>query len=620
MPGFAVALLALAGAVAVVRLRPLGALAVLVLAAVLVPGPLVVPFLHSSYLTVQHVLVLAGVARLVLQESDHAAARLALRPTPVHVALAALLVVAGVVGIALSPQSGRLGFAGYRLLDLADQLAFFVVCLTLVRRVGDARRVLAVAAVAVVVSSLIAVGEHVTGGSYGHWLFSRLPGQAGTDAAYPLSIRGGESRVRAGGEFALQFAWMSVTLLPVLIAVGLRARRARLPLTVGGTVLVTLGVYWSFTRTALAALVVVIVVLALLSRDRVLAGLSAVLGAVAYAGYLAVPSVAEHLSASADVGSIDVRTQRLAPIMHAVAQHPLRGLGLGELVSSGFQTTDNALLLEYAELGVVGATLLVVLLVVTVAQTGRALLVPDPRDRLLAAACTTGALVFVASAMTYDAATLLQDVHLLWLLVAVATVLAQDHVRPVRLPRPSGRLVLATGAAALLVGGLAAALAPVHAARDYELATLTATHESVEYDPVSAADSLVGTACGLLASSHAGGAHVSVDCENTFGAAGEGRVRIQAPSRAALLRAETALARDVRGRGRLTTFTLRPVDEPATGRATALRTAPLWLPLLALGLLSLVPWRRSAGAAPTRAVPGPPPPARVAARPAAGRP
>lgn len=620
MPALAVVLVTLAGAVAVFRLRPLVALGVLALAAVLVPSPLTVPHLHTSYVTVQHVLVLAGAARLAFVREERPAVRAALRPTPALVALLLLVVYSAVVGIGLSPDHGVLGYSSYRLLDLVDQLAFLVVCLALARRVGDVRRVLAIAAAAVLVSTAIAIAEHATGGSYGHWLFSRLPGQAGTDAAYPLTPRQGSPRVRAGAEFALQFGWMSAMLLPALIVVALRSGRARFLWAAAGTGVVVLGIYWSFTRSALGAAVFVVLVLGLLARDRRLGALTGGICAAAVIAYLAVPSIGGHLSTAADAGSIDVRSQRLAPIMHAVSAHPFRGLGLGDLVSAGFHTTDNALLLEYAELGAIGATLLFVLFVAALVQTGRGLALPDRRDRLVAAACTTGVLTFGAGAMTYDAFTLLQDVHLLWLLVAIATVLVDQRRRPVRLPRPDWRVVIATGVVAAAAGGVVVAAAPVHAAQDYEFTTLTATHETLAYDAVTPAEALIGTVCGQATSLRTLGPHVSVDCVNSFGAAGVGTIRIQAPTRPALAHAQQALVHELTGPGRLPTFRLLAVDAVATGRPTVARTAPVWLPLLALGLLILVPWRPRPAGSPRRREPAPPPPGRAPAPAAADRP
>lgn len=620
MPALAVVLLTLAGAAAVFRLRPLAALAVLGLAAVLVPAPLTVPHLHTSYVTVQHVLVFAGAARLAFIPEDRAAARSALRPTPALVALVLLLVYSGVVGIGFAPDAGVLGYSGFRLLDLVDQLVFLVVCLALIRRVADVRAVLGVAAAAVLVSTLIAVAEHATSGSYGHWLFSRLPGQAGTDAAYPLTPREGSPRVRAGAEFALQFAWMSAMLLPALIVVALRSARARVLGAAAGTALVVLGIYWSFTRSALGAVVVVVLVLGMLARDRRLGALAAGVAAAAAVVYLVVPSVGAHLSTSADSGSIDVRSQRLAPIMHAVSAHPFRGLGLGDVVSAGFQTTDNSLLLEYAELGAIGAVLLFVLFVAAVVQTGQGLALPDPRDRLVAAACTAGVLTFGAGAMTFDAFTLLQAVHLLWLLVAIATVLVEQRRGPVRLPRPALRVVVVTGVVAVAIGGVVAAAAPTHAAQHDDFTTLTATHETLGYDAVTPAEALIGTVCGQVTAIRTLGPGVSVDCVNSFGPAGVGHIRIQAPSRAALARAQAALVHEVTGPGRLPTFRLLAVDPVATGRPTVARTAPVWVPLLVLGLLILVPWRPRPVGSPPRPGPGPRPPARVPAPPAAARP
>lgn len=617
MPETAVTLIALAAAVAVFRLRPLPVLGILAFAAFLVPSPLFVPHLHSSYLTVQHLLVLAGVLRLLLVAEDRRAARASLRPTPALVALLALVAYSGLVGIGFAPDSGVLGYAGYRLLDLLDQVGFLVVCLALVRQVADLRRVLAVAAGAVVASSLIAVLEHATGGSYGHWLFSHLPDQSRTDAAYPLTPRQGSPRVRAGAEFALQFGWMSAMLLPALIAVALGARhRGRVLWAVGGTALVTIGIYWSFTRSALGAVVFIIAALGLLARNRRLGGLAAAMVGAALVAYLVVPEVGHHLSESADTGAVEVRSQRLAPIFHAVAAHPFRGLGLGDLVSAGFQTTDNSLLLEYAELGAIGATLLFVLFVAAAVQTGRGLLLPDPGDRMVAAACTTGVLAFGAGAMAFDAFTLLQDDHVLWLLVAVGTVLTERRGRPVRLPRPAPALAVTLTAVGLLGGGVAAWVAPFHAAQDYEFTTLTAAQETVSYDPVTAAEAFIHAVCVEATTTRALGPHAKVDCVDSFGAAGVGQIRLQAPTRAALARAEAALVADLHGPGRLPTVRLLALDPVATGQPTVARTAPVWAPLLVLGLLTFVPWRPVPAAPPPPPAPAPPPPARAPSEPA----
>lgn len=592
MPGLVLDVLVIAAVAAVLAAPVRVVLGLLVATALLVPPTLAVPHGHSPYLTVHHVLVLAGLARLVLMRTQRVLAPGAMRRTPVHLAFTAVLLVSFVAGVVLVAFPGPLGFATTRLADLLDQFAFFVVVLALVRQLADPMAALTVLTLAVLVSAVVAVGEHLTGSAYGHWLFSRLPDQAHTDAAFPLQPRAGELRVRAGTEFALQLGWVLATALPAIAVVTLRTswRRLVTPAALGVT---ALAAYWSYTRTAVAALGVILLLLAVAARERrttlLVVGAFAV-GALAYAAH---PQLAAHYDAQADEGSITIRFTRLAPILGAVAHHPFRGLGLGELLRSGFATSDNTFLLEYAELGVLGVTALVVLFVVAFVQTARSIVVVEARDRMVAAACIAGVLAYLASTMVYDAFTLLQGVKVMWVLVAAATVLAEQRGHPVTLPWPSWRRVAVTGGAAFAVGCVAFAAAPVHFADSVLFTTLPTAREAAYYDPVTAGNRVVDTACGVVRIVDAGLHGASLDCRNLNSAAGMGEVRFEGGSRQELVTAINRVDRAVRGAGipDYHAFVVGPVER---GRTTVWRTAPVWAPLLAVGLLILVPWRRSA--------------------------
>ena len=115
---------------------------------------------------------------------------------------AVVVVVSFVIGVVVSASgAGSIGQAGYRLADLGDVLVFLMVGLALMREIDDPRTSAGAVGVSLLVVGGIAVGEHASGWSFGHWLFSRLPDQAATDAASPLQPRAGALRERAGFEF-----------------------------------------------------------------------------------------------------------------------------------------------------------------------------------------------------------------------------------------------------------------------------------------------------------------------------------------------------------------------------------------------------------------------------------
>lgn len=596
MPALVLDVLVIAGVVAVLWARSEIALGVLLVAVFVVPAPMRVPHTHSAYITVLHVLVLAGLGRLLVRWADGRLGPTALRMTAVHVAWVAFAVVAFAVGVVFVVTPGGLSMAGMRLADLGTQIGFFVVALALLRQLVDLWAAVNVAAVAVVVSAVIAVVEHVTGDAWGHWLFAWDPNAFILDAAHPLGLRLGDVRVRAGAEFALQYAWMAVTMLPIVLVAGLRSRRWHIVLPVASA-LTVLAVYWSFSRSALAGIGAVVLLLALLAREVRATRLAFVgvmaggLALLAHAAFIA------HLSTKVDTGSISARFERIAPILHAVGQHPFRGLGLGNLLQAGFPTTDNAFLLEYVELGAIGVAILGVLLLVGLGQTAWSLAAAGDDDRLIGAACATGVIAYLASAMFYDAFTLLQGAMLVWFLVALGTVVAERSGHARTIARPTLRWVALTAVAAAGVGFGAVALAPTHVGVDAVFTAMAPQQLSGSADPTTTGNVLAGSVCAASDLAGSWPASATVHCRIDPNATGYGRLHFEAASRDGLFATTNAFADVVQRRLGIASLQMFPVDPPRAGRLAIWQTAPAWVPIGVVGILVLVPWRRRATAA-----------------------
>ncbi|MBV9291708.1 MAG: hypothetical protein JO222_04595, partial [Frankiales bacterium] len=222
MPSAVLDLLAVLAVVAVLRARPSVALTVLVVEMVAFPPTLVVPHTHTQYATLTHVLGLAGAVRLVSMRVDRTAVRGMMRRTPVHVALILFILAVFTFGVAFSSQASGLGSANVRLAGLLEQLAFFIVCMALVRVIGNIDAALRALAAAAVIAAAIAIIEHITLGSWGHWLFEHATQNRFTNASHQLALRGDTRRVKAGSDFALEFGWVMVVLLPAVVVTSLR--------------------------------------------------------------------------------------------------------------------------------------------------------------------------------------------------------------------------------------------------------------------------------------------------------------------------------------------------------------------------------------------------------------
>lgn len=563
------------------------ALGVLLAVAVLVPTPLVVPHMHTAMFTLQRLLVVVVAVRLVRMAADR---RPSLRRPrdPATLALVAVIVASFVVGIVASPSSAYNQNAGLSLASLLAQLGFLLACFALVRELVSPWEAIAIATGVMFVDAGIGIVEHLTANSWGHWWMGHLPGQGNTDASFPLAMRDGQTRVKAGSEFALQFGWIMVALLPCALALATRLK-AGFYLAVAAVVTAGLAVYWSYSRSALAALVPAVALTALLVRHRRLSSiaLTTVLGGVLL--YALSPSLAKHVSASAQDVSVATRFHKLQPIFGQVAQHPFRGLGLGNLTSSGYHTTDNALLLVYIELGVIGLVFLSLLFVTVAGQTLRAYVVAAPDERAIAAACFVSVLAYIVSTQIYDAFTLIQGPQVMWFLIAVATVVAERAGRPIvfrRLRVP--RLAIAVGAS-LALGGALLAFAPSHVGYRALVLTEPAYRDALPYNTINGGKYLLTTACTeaeRIATTLPG---TTVDCRAVPGVGGVGELYLQAATRSKLTAAKDRLVSTISGPGGVRALQLHDIDGPRTGHPTVLRTAPVWLPLLALGLYLLPP-------------------------------
>ncbi|MBV9290908.1 MAG: hypothetical protein JO222_00530, partial [Frankiales bacterium] len=508
--------------------------------------------------------------------------------TPVHVALILFILAVFTFGVAFSSQASGLGSANVRLAGLLEQLAFFIVCMALVRVIGNIDVALRALAAAAVIAAAIAVIEHITLGSWGHWLFEHATQNRFTNASHQLALRGDTRRVKAGSDFALEFGWVMVVLLPAVVVTSLRHKWSQVTYPVG-VALVTLAVYWSYSRSALAGLVIVLVALALAAREpRATYAIGVTL--ISFVAVWAIhPIVASHFSESVASGSVNVRFQRLGPVLQAVAPHPFRGLGLGLLDQSGFPTTDNAFLLNYVEIGAVGVVALGVLLLVTLTQAMRGLAIADDDARLVVAASVAAILAYIGSTIFYDAFTLEQGLNVMWVFVAIATLLIEQHTGVLRLPAPGRMLFGITAVAGVGLGVAAYFVAPSFVGNDLVFTTLPAYSDALPFNPTLSGTTLGNTVCTEI--EHMTLRDASVTCTIQPATVGTGSLHVEATNLHAYNRTVRLITAEAKANGDAS-FSVYAEGSPTSGRRAVWATAPMWVPVGLLGLLVLAPWRR----------------------------
>ena len=565
------------------------AFAILVGATFLVPAQLLIRSGASAYLSVHRVLLLAFVVNLIIRVRRHEVVPDALRPTGVHAALITYAVVTLVTGVVLGELAVPPTIALYTWLFVIDQLITFAVALAMIRWTRDPvwfARVLA--AVAVIVAA-VAVGERITHSSYAAWLFQHT-GQSGSPSNFGLELRDGNLRVRAAANFSLSYAWNAAILLPLVMATYARGRRWLAYLFPGA---LAVSILWTHSRSAYIGALIVVVVLALGSRlDIPVTKIVVVGGITALALVLFTPGVGETFSGSSGQGSTHVREARLPIVLRDAAQRPFIGLGLAAAgYHFGISSTDAAYLGTYAESGVVGVGLLILVLLVTFFSVLPALRGPPGIQRVLGAAAVAGILGSILAAAAYDEYSESAAYRLLWLLAALGVYLAER----VREGEPRQRRIWAVRAPLPIVGCLIG-LAVFSGAQRFGSVTYRfdaigpGADAAIPGSADFASRTLVETACEIMETGAKQVPGTVVSCYDLQTGTGLGEVRIQAGTekeasqRANVLLGQAGTA--VRGSS---AYLLETADG---ARRTWARTAPLWMGLLGFGLAILPPFRR----------------------------
>ncbi|HVW81458.1 MAG TPA: O-antigen ligase family protein [Mycobacteriales bacterium] len=579
------------GALICLYSRPTAVLGLLVTSTMLIPATLVAPHMLTSYATVNHVLIGAAAVRLATMAKQGGWGRL-FKATPLHLALALLVVTWTTNGLAFAPPGGIPTVGLQRLIDLAFVAGFYIVMLAFCRWVDNPRFVVKTILVTFGISAVIAVIEHLTKQSYGEHLFN-LAGESGsTTASHVLESRAGHLRVRSSAEFALAYAWVAIMLMPLIAIYLIRAKRLvtwSIPL-----MLLTLAaLYWTYARSAAAAVPVVFILLAILLMERraVLLASAGVLVAVGL--YTFDGAIRHHLSLHTDQGSVGVRFQRLPPILDAVSHHAYLGLGIGGLQSIGVPTTDNFYLYAYGDTGVVGAAILLVVCVTALVQAGRGIRLHDATRRGIVIGCFLGFFAFLFSGLVDDALLLSQPAELAMLLVAVATATAEPELGLASMPKWSFRRIALFSATGALAGLVAMLAAPVTVSQERPFSTVTPERNTGQYDAVTSGRLLIATVCQIAGDLQKSlGVHIS--CLDDYGAAGVGTLRISSPSSAQTLNAYAELTATLHQVSYLDAFQTLPYNSPVKSRATFWRTAPASGAAVgfAIGFIAPLPYRR----------------------------
>lgn len=579
------------GVLIVLYSRPTAVLGLLVASTMLIPSTLVAPHVLTSYATVNHVLIGAAAVRLATMAKQGGWNRL-FTATPLHLALGLLVVTWTTNGLAFAPPGGIPTVGLQRLINLAFVAALYIVALALCRWIDNPRYVAKTLIVTFGISAGLAVLEHLTRQSYGEHLFN-LAGEAGsTTASHVLEERAGHLRVRSSAEFALAYAWVAVMLLPLLTVYLLRARRW-LTMSVPLMLLTLAAIYWTYARSAAAAIPVVFILLAMLLMERRAVMLAASTVLVAFGLYVFDGSIRHHLSLHTDQGSVGVRFQRLPPILQAVSHHPYLGLGIGGLQTIGVPTTDNFYLYAYGDTGAVGAAILLVVCVTALVQSCRGIRLLDVTRRTIVISCVLGFFAFLFSGLIDDALLLSQPAELAMLLLALATSTAEPELGTAPMPRWSFRRIVFFSAVGALAGLAALLLAPTAVSQQRQFSTVTPQRNTGAYDAVTSGQQLIATVCEV-AHSLQPSMHVDISCLDDYSAAGVGTMRISSPSASQTLAAYDNLTATLRQVSYLDAFETLPTGPPIKARSSFWRTAPASGGAVgaAFGFIAPLPFRR----------------------------
>ena len=326
-------------AFAAARLRVRGGFAVVVGVILLVPATLSVPNPLSPDITVVRLVIVAFTGGLIWRTASHRLPVDIWRPGAVH-ALAFLYVIVTLatgVGTAADRVAPLVALSGW--LGVVGQMTVVVVGIAAFRAIRDDRYGIGLLAAGLLAMTTIGIVEHVTKQSYAHLWYTGIHSQQGSLEARELVRRSGEVRVRGAAQFALEYAWLCVFLLPALTAAALTSWRRRWLLLPAGAA-VGFAIAFSVTRSAFPAAAAGLLVLALLAWDRRITVVVAATAMFTAAAILVWPSLTGSLSESVDPGSVAVRSQRLPLLFELMQGHKVAGLGFGGLRALGLPTTD----------------------------------------------------------------------------------------------------------------------------------------------------------------------------------------------------------------------------------------------------------------------------------------
>jgi len=512
------------------------------------------------------------------------------RPTVVHGVLAAYLLVALLCGVALADPAVPAEQVATEWGRLVDQGLFFVALLAVARAAGIAHLAALVSA-GITAAAAIAIAERlVEGTNWLGWWMSEFPLEARDLGATSLAVRGGDTRVRAAAQFALEFGWLTALLFPMTV-VAVAWTRRRIALLAPAVVL--LASVWTVSRSALGGLALGAGALAILAlrdrRLRLLAG-SGLLGLMVL---LALPGVREPFVDAFQSGELTVRSERLPRILDHAAEDPVTGLGLGGLAARGFPTTDVSYVLTYAELGVLGLVALLTMWITAIAAVAGGLRLPPGRDRTIAAAALVGVALLPLAAATYDLSSTAQSTKALWTLVAIglaASELARrtGPARSPSLPAFPARARPVLPLAGLVIGLAVTALTPARTARTLVFEALPVDQDlAVPHPNTFSGRVVVRSACAIARAADLPDG-TRVDCRVLHEPGGVGELRITGSDRERVRHAETSIS-DAVGAA-LPGFRAHPRGPIREARPTAAGTAPMWLGAAGLAVALLWPW------------------------------
>ncbi len=561
--------------------------------------------------------------RLVLRAHD-------LRPTAIHAALAVWLVVGFVDGVALAGQG--VSFAGdmHAWLRLVDAAVLFVVVLALARRLGP-WRVARLAAFLACCTLVVAFAERVTGSGWSHFLFEHLPAELGSPGAAKLATRAGAVRVQVAAQFALEYGWVLVMMLPLVVVVIARAAGwpAR-PATAAGAntdgmpaaagsggpgrwrralwiapPAVVVGVVLTASRSAEVAVVAALLglgVLAGLARRTMLRTALAAAIAIGAVAIVAPGALIAPFVAAAHTNSISIRLARLPLVFLAAASRPFVGAGFRGLVST-VPGVDDAYALTYATLGVLGLLAWLGLLTTIAVSIWPAIRAERGAfHRLTGAACLVGVVAVAVASGAYDLVVTPQSTWALMVVGALGVAVAEAvrarspssaaavvGYQPARRASCRRTLQLLSGAmAGGVAGGVILLAVPAHVAANYQVVTVDPVVAGRSPAPISRLDGevLVHTACGVMESASASRPGTELWCKSVssidpLATPGLALMRVSGPNGASIRSVLDAGESSARSAGMMLSITV--VSPPRDGRPAWAATAPLWMAVTGIG-------------------------------------